>query len=182
VGRLDTPERFPYDSRTDSKLVVDDKGGSMFDKILVCLDGSELAEQILPYAAELARKLDSRLILLEVTLPPSAAVESLTGYYRATPLEKVLREEAEARAYLNRVAQRLRKKGTKVSTVTMPGDPGRTILDVAGEQKAGLIVLGTHGRSGLRRLVFGSVTEFVVQHSELPVLVKKPQSAEKSQV
>jgi len=152
----------------------------MFDKILVCLDGSKLAEQILPYAVELARQLGSRVILLEVTLPPSAAVEPLTGYYHATPLEKVLREEAEARAYLNRVAQRLRKKGAKVSTVAMPGDPGRTILDVASEQKAGLIVLGTHGRSGLRRLVFGSVAEFVVKNSELPVLVKKPQSAEAS--
>ncbi len=158
-----------------------DKGGPMFDRILVCLDGSELAEEIIPYATELAQRLGSRVILLEVTLPPSAAVESLTGYYHATPLEKVLREEAEASTYLNRIAGRLRKKGVKVSTITMPGDPGRTILDVAGEQKVGLIMIGTHGRSGLRRLVFGSVTEFVIKHSELPVLVKKPQSAEKGQ-
>ncbi len=151
----------------------------MFKKILVCLDGSSLAEQILPYATEVALGCGSRIVLLEVTLPPSAAIEPLTGYYRATPLEKILRQEQEARAYLKRIAQRPRKKGLKVSMLTASGDPGKTILNVANETNADLIVLSTHGRSGLRRLVFGSVADFVLKNSELPVLLRKPQVPKK---
>ena len=147
----------------------------MFEKILVCLDGSRFAEQILPYATEVALQFGSRVILLEATIPPGAAVEPLTGYYHATPLEKIQREEDEAQVYLKRMAQRLRKKGLKVSCLTVPGDPGETILRIAEENNAELIVLSTHGRSGLKRLVFGSVTEFVLKHSSLPILLRKPQ-------
>jgi len=147
----------------------------MFKKILVCLDGSRFAEQILPYATEVALQFGSRVILLEITIPPSVAIEPLTGYYHATPLEKIQREEDEAQTYLKRLAQRLRKKGLKVRCLTVPGDPGKTILRVAEENNAELIVLTTHGRSGLKRLVFGSVAEFVLKHSSLPILLRKPQ-------
>ncbi len=147
----------------------------MIKKILVGLDGSHFAEQILSYTAELAAQLDSGVILLEVTIPPGAAVEPLTGYYRPTPMAKILRQEDEAAAYLKQLAQKLRKTGLKVSTLTVPGDPGETILRTAAEKKADLIVLSTHGRSGLRRLVFGSVAEYVLKHSSLPILLRKPE-------
>lgn len=147
----------------------------MLSKIQVCLDGSSLAEQILPFATEVALSCGSRIVLLEVTLPPSATVEPLTGFYRTTPIEKILREEAESRAYLQRVAQRLRKKGLKVSTVTVPGDPGATIVGYAKENTVDLIALSTHGRSGLGRLAFGSVAEFVLKRSGLPILIRKPE-------
>ena len=88
----------------------------MYKKILVCLDGSHLSEQILPHATEVARCCGSRIVLLEVTVQPSALVEPLTGYFHATPLDKILREEKEARTYLNRLARRLRKFGVKVSS------------------------------------------------------------------
>ena len=147
----------------------------MLQKILVCLDGSPLAEQILPYIIEVALGCGSRLVLLEVTLPPSATVEPLTGFYRTTPIEKVLREEEESRVYLKRVAQRLRKRGLKVSTVTMPGDPGETIVSYAQKNEMDLIALSTHGRSGLVRLAFGSVADFVLKRSGLPILIRKPE-------
>jgi nucleotide-binding universal stress UspA family protein len=151
----------------------------MLQKILVCLDGSRLAEQILPYITEVALGCGSRVVLLEVTLPPSATVEPLTGFYRTTPIEKILREEADGRAYLQRVAQRLRKKGLKVSSVTMPGDPGETIVGYARENEIDLIALSTHGRSGLSRLAFGSVADFVLKRSGLPILIRKPEESKR---
>jgi nucleotide-binding universal stress UspA family protein len=147
----------------------------MLPKILVCLDGSSLAEQVLPFVTEVALGCDSRVVLLEVTMPPSATVEPLTGFYRTTPIEKILREEEEARAYLKKVAQRLRKKGLKVSCVTVPGDPGETIVGYAKENAVDLVALSTHGRSGLQRLAFGSVADFVLKKSGLPILIRRPE-------
>ena len=147
----------------------------MFQNILVCLDGSSLGEQILPYITEVALCCGCRVVLLEVTLPPSATVESLTGYYRATPLEKIQRDKEQAQAYLTRVAQRLRKKGLKVSCVTVPGDPGETIVGYAKKNAVDLVALSTHGRGGLGRLAFGSVADFVLKKSGLPILIRKPE-------
>jgi nucleotide-binding universal stress UspA family protein len=151
----------------------------MLPKILVCLDGSSLAEQVLPFVTEVALGCDSRVVLLEVTMPPSATVEPLTGFYRTTPIEKILREEEEARAYLKKVAQRLRKKGLKVSCVTVPGDPGETIVGYAKENAVDLVALSTHGRSGLQRLAFGSVADFVLKKSGLPILIRRPEETKR---
>jgi len=151
----------------------------MLPKILVCLDGSSLAEQILPFVTEVALGCGSRVVLLEVSLSPSATVEPLTGFYRTTPIEKILREEAESRAYLQRLAQHLRKKGLKVSSVTVPGDPGATIVSYAKENAVDLIALSTHGRSGLSRLAFGSVADFVLKRSGLPILIRKPEETKR---
>jgi len=147
----------------------------MFKKILVCLDGSSLAEQILPYAVEEAQHFGSKLVLLEVTIPPSVVVESTTGYYHATPLEKIQREDNVSRAYLESLAQPLRDKGLDMECVTLPGKPGETIVSYADENEIDLIALGTRGRSGLGRLVFGSVADYVLKKSGLPILVRKPQ-------
>jgi nucleotide-binding universal stress UspA family protein len=94
-------------------------------------------------------------------------------------LEKVQRDGKEAETYLERLAQPLRKKGLKVDCVTMPGDPGETIVGYADENDVDLIALSTHGRSGLGRLVFGSVADFVMKKSGLPILLKRPQEAKK---
>lgn len=146
----------------------------MFKKILVCLDGSHPAEQIVPYAAEAAQRFGSKLILLEVTKPPSVVVESMTGYYHPTSVEDILRDEKQALDYLEKIAQRLSKKGLEVDYVTVPGSPGETIVSYAEKHQIGLIALSTHGHSGLGRLVFGSVAEHVLRHSNLPILVRKP--------
>ena len=147
----------------------------MFEKILVCLDGSGLAEQILPYAVEEAQHFNSKLVLLEVTAPPSAVVEPLTGYYHATPLKKILRKVDEAEAYLEQATQSLRDKGLAVEYETIQGDPGETIIQYAQENNISLIALCTHGHSGLGRLVFGSVAEHVLKEAGLPILIIRPQ-------
>ncbi len=147
---------------------------AMFEKILVCLDSSDLAEQVLPYAAEVARRFKSNLILLEVTATPSAVVEPTTGYYRAPSPEAVVRREDEANEYLAEVAARLESEGLDVKYLTQPGNPGRTIVSFAEDNGVGLIALATHGRSGLSRIAFGSVADFVMKSSGLPSLVIRP--------
>ena len=146
----------------------------MFEKILVCLDGSDLAEEILPYAAEIARRFQSKLVLLEVTMAPSALVEPMTGFYTQTSSSKVLRSEDEASTYLEGIAGQLQERGLDVDFLTLPGSPGPVIVDYADGNEFDLIALGTHGRSGLRRLVLGSVADHVLKESGLPVLARRP--------
>jgi nucleotide-binding universal stress UspA family protein len=150
----------------------------MFQKILICLDGSDLSEQILPYATEVARRFGSQITLLEVTAPPSAVVEPATGYFHASSPDKIQRREDEANEYLQGIARRVRRQGLTVDLLTLPGDPGRAIVEYAAENEIDLIALGTHGRSGLSRLAFGSVAEHVIKESGLPVLARRPRPAE----
>lgn len=151
----------------------------MFKKILVCLNGSDLAEQILHYATEIALRFKSKLVLLEVTIPPSLVVDATTGYYHATPVQKIQRSENVARAYLEPQAKMLQQKGLDVEYAVLQGDPGDTIVRYAEENEIDLICLGTHGRSGLGRVVFGSVADTVLRKSGLPILVRKPREAAK---
>ena len=146
----------------------------MFKKVLVCLDGSGLAEQILPCVTEQALCCRSKLALLQVINLPSTISAGIEAVPMPVPLDQVQREEAEAKAYLERVAQPLRGKGLEVQCITLLGSPGESIVSYADENGFGLIALVTHGRSGLGRLVFGSVTDFVVRRSGLPIMLIKP--------
>ena len=150
----------------------------MFKRILVCLDGSALAEEILPYAAEVARLSGSKMVLLEVTKPPSIVIEPTTGYSHSTSPAELERSEEEASTYLEDTAQQLKDQGLKVEYHTIPGSAGKTIISYAEENRIDLIALGTHGRSGLARLAFGSFTDYVLRHSSLPLLVMRPQHSE----
>lgn len=147
----------------------------MFRKILVCLDGSSLAEQVLPYATEVAQRFGSRVVLLQVIhLPASFAAAAAQGG------EKILAEEVgrlagEARAYLEGVAAPLREKGLEVEAAALEGTPSEAIVTYARENEVDLIAIGTHGRKSLGRLVFGSVADHVLKHSSIPVLTVKPQ-------
>jgi len=147
----------------------------MFKKMLVCLDGSSLAEQVLPYATEVAQRFGSRIVLLQVIhLPASFAAAAAQGG------EKILAEEAgrlagEARAYLEGVAASLRGKGLEVEAAALEGTPSETIVTYARENEVDLIAIGTHGRKSLGRLIFGSVADYVLKHSSIPVLTVKPQ-------
>ena len=147
----------------------------MFKRILVCLDGSDLAEQILPYAIETAKKFDSKITLLEITSPPTTIIEPMLGYYNATSLEKFQRDESQAVTYLEKLVKRLQKQGLEVDYATSFGSPGEAIVHYAAKHQVSLIALCTHGHSGLGRMVFGSVAEHVIRHSTLPILVRKPE-------
>lgn len=154
----------------------------MFKRILVCLDGSKLAEQVLPYATEEALRLGSELVLLQVIVvqTPHVVAAGASSYAVKAAEQQIERDETEAKAYLGGLAQPLRQKGLDVECVTLRGlQVGGAIVDYADGHEVDLIAIATHGRSGLKRLVFGSVAGFVLRKSGLPILLIKPKEIDK---
>ena len=154
----------------------------MYAKILVPLDGSKLAEVVLPYVQEVARRFDSEVTLIQVVAPLSKLVAETmpaglepTGAAAAVGLEaasEALKAEREgARSYLEGVAGRLKAQKIKVSTEVVEGGAGDTIVECAHHHGMDLIAMSTHGRSGLLRLVFGSVADQILRQAGTPVLL-----------
>lgn len=154
----------------------------MFKKIVVPLDGSALAEAVLPFSEQLARSCGSEVLLLQV-IPPASRVVGFTGTADLGPMTRTDVEaisatlEAETRqaeAYLRKLADALISRGINASWEVRQGPPGPTIVSCAKERNVELIAISTHGRSGLGRLIFGSVADYVMRHSGLPILLIKP--------
>lgn len=145
----------------------------MYNKILVPLDGSELAEQILPHVIELAKCADAEVVLLRVPDVPTY------DYLMTAPeLGRAMREQSETETaeYLSRIGAQLRAQNLHVITrAANDGAVYSTILDVAQDVHADLIAMSTHGRGGLARMVMGSIADDVVRHATLPVLLVRPQ-------
>ena len=152
----------------------------MFKRILVCLDGSDLAEQILPYAVEQAVRFESTVVLLRVVPWPimvSPGIPGVAGeaFVNLGMERQVEQEEHKAELYLNTVAKRLlEENGLHANCVTMQGSPGQAIVQYAARDKSELIAIATHGRSGPGRVIFGSVADFVLRQSGLPILLIRP--------
>ena len=140
------------------------------DKILVPLDGSMLAEAALSTALDLAGKDGATLGLLR-----AAEASTLPGIDAVRAQITAIREAEE---YLAAVAKRLADKGIgRVETHVWYGPAAAAIVEAAAAQKADLIVMCTHGRSGLGRLVLGSVTESVLRGTTVPILVVRADHA-----
>lgn len=137
--------------------------------ILVTLDGSTLAEQALPHAAALARLLDAPLTLIRVPEPIWVADVS-AGLWLSHPAEDAA-HQAEARAYLEAVVARPELSGLTVNTALAHYPVAAGLLAQIEALKPRLVVLTTHGRSGLRRVFLGSVAEKLVQASRASVYV-----------
>ena len=143
----------------------------MYKKILVPLDGSPLAETILPHARTLARPEDAEIILLQVPVIPSAEFMA----HNTTLASNISKElEEESKAYIKREIARLKSEGVNVSGITREGPIAETILAVAKETKADAIAMCTHGRTGIQRVLMGSVAEKVVRLSHVPVILLHP--------
>jgi nucleotide-binding universal stress UspA family protein len=142
--------------------------------MIVPLDGSELAESVLPMVAGLAKKLDVEVLLFRAYHIPSYAYTGDDGY--AVNYDELLGDmRNEANAYLDKKATELKKLGVaKVSCVVKEGFGGDEILSLGGRTPDSLIAMCSHGRSGIRRWVLGSVAEAVVRHSSGPVLITRP--------
>jgi len=155
----------------------------MTKTILVCLDGTKFAEQIIPYAIERARQYKSKLILVRVvSVNAGALAVSLPGhpmFISAAVLESIVTgEEMKAKAYLGRVISRLRAMKIDASAVVLHkvthDTVGGTISAYAEENTVSLIMIATHGYRGWKRLVFGSMAESVAKDSSVPVLAVQP--------
>ena len=140
----------------------------MYKKILVPLDGSELAERALLEAEQLARMFGSEIILFEVVpfMPIYGSPELVT------PLIVDEKQRESVEAYLAKLAGELKQKGFNVSTMVKTGQQvALEIIDFAKERGVDLIAMCTHGRSGITRWVLGSVTLKVLTRAENPILL-----------
>lgn len=147
----------------------------MFKKILVCLDGSSLAEQILPYAIEQALHFHSKVVLLRVIRVPGRALPGKPELVEKED-EPITAKEDEVAKYLDNITNSLLEKGLDVEGVMISGrKPDVAIITYARENEVDLIALATHGYSTLGQMVWGSVAESVVRKSGLPVLIIKAQ-------
>jgi len=137
----------------------------MYDHLLLPTDGSAGMERVIEHADEIARRDDATVELLYVvntssmtTIPVDASVEGIRG---------LLNEEGELAI---EAAERICSPETTVEHTMLEGSPEREIVDHAVESGCDLIVMGTHGRGGIDRLLLGSVAEHVVRRSPVPVL------------
>lgn len=139
-------------------------------KILVPLDGSTLAETALAKAVALARESGGAAIVLV------RATEASTLAGR-DPIEAQVAVVKEAEEYLETVAARVRAAGVKdVATSVWYGPPAPAIIEAAEMTRADVVVMSTHGRSGLGRLLLGSVAESVLRATHIPILLLRPGS------
>ncbi len=152
----------------------------MYKTILVPLDGSELSEIVLPHVEMMVKACgdEAELVLLHVCEPVAGKIAGMgPGAVYVMPNLAEEAEEAckkEAAEYLADVEKRLKGKGLKVRTVLKMGDSGGEILDFAAHNPVDLIAMASHGRSGISRWAYGSVTSKVLRGISTPILVVTP--------
>lgn len=140
----------------------------MFKKILIPLDGSELAEKALTHAKELAKCTGAQLELLRV------AQLYLPNYYFEAPIDAedlIQRDKDQAQEYVAVLAKKLADEGFTVSSFIGQGPVADVIVDHADSSGADLIVMSTHGRAGVQRWLLGSVADRVLHGAKSPVLL-----------
>ena len=145
-------------------------GENTVQRIIVPLDGSPLAEKVLPHVIALAKEMACKTMLVRA-YDLSQVISTFEGYI---PDWNALQKEAmgEAVSYLDGKVRELKGQGlSEVSSRAAEKEPAQEIIDLAAEEPNSLIAMCTHGRSGVQRWVLGSVTEKVVRHSNSPVLV-----------
>ncbi|MBK6793385.1 MAG: universal stress protein [Anaerolineales bacterium] len=140
----------------------------MYKKILVPLDGSKVAEGVLPHARSLAYSEGAELILLTITANP--AMDFLFSD-PGLAAEAVQEQEEKSRTYITSIETDLKSAGFKVSILLRVGSVAEAILGVAEELQVDAIAMSTHGRTGAARWLLGSVAERVVHNSKVPVLL-----------
>ena len=135
----------------------------MYKRILVPLDGSPLAAKVLPHVQELAKSTGAAVILLRV-----AFTHVLPN---ADPIETQVTAVQEAERYVMERAKALQAVGVRAEGKVRYGDPVEEILDHVAPDQIDLIAMATHGRTGLKRVVLGSVTEQVLRRTPVPMLL-----------
>lgn len=134
-----------------------------FQRILIPLDGSDCAENVFPMAEKLAAELKANIVLLRVAL-----ANTFPGI---DPTEAQLKVVKEAEAYLQKVEDRLKAKGFKVDSHVRYGNDAEEILEHATQKEIDMIAMTTHGRSGVKRFLLGSVAEKVLRYSPKPIFL-----------
>ncbi len=163
---------------TRTKAAKPPEKSRLLSKVLVPLDGSEVGEAALPFVTELASKLDLEIILFQMVaiayhVYSSGEIVSQVPYteQEMEPIKK------SVKAYLDKVAEKLAARGTKVRTQTRTGAAAEGIIRAEEELAVDLVAMSTHGRSGVSRWVFGSVAARVLQQGTKPLLLVRAAGA-----
>ncbi len=133
----------------------------MYGRILVPLDGSHLAESVLPHVEAVATKFGAEVVLFRTVEPERSPERS----------EQAVQS---AEQYLETLARSFQRKGLSARTLVTVGEPAPSILRAASSEQASLIALSTHGRSGLTTLLSGTVADEVMRNAHLPILLVRP--------
>ena len=143
-----------------------------FSPILVPLDGSARAEGALPVARQLAQRLGAALLLVHVIPPVSLRFVSTDAPLPAETYQQMVDDQRQlASDYLQKQRRLLCEQGIIAKTVLASGDTASTLLDIVDAEQARLVVMTTHGRTGLARFALGSVADQLVRGSRIPVLL-----------
>ena len=145
----------------------------MYKRVLVPLDGSKIAESALEHLKAVA--IGCRVpetVLLTAIEPVQTGRPYGTSDEWLLDIQKKARKIAED--YINEIAQKLGKEGIKAKTVIVQARPADAILDYATDNGVDLVIMSTHGRSGISRWTFGSVADKVIRYSTVPVLIIRP--------
>lgn len=151
----------------------------MYEHLLVALDGSPTAERVLEHTEALASAFGSTVTLFRATVAAETLIAETAGTGQTAgeigsmidPTPILEAEVEDAVSYLDRVAARLRQHNLTVTTEHYEGPPADEIVERARSLGVSLILMTTHGRSGLARAVFGSVADAVLRHAPCPVLL-----------
>ena len=159
----------------------------MFKRLLVPLDGSRFGSRALQYATEVAQHFDAEVILIQV-VKPATPVATTTGIDAGmgspaaaeitmqAALEEDKRNSTRAKRYLSEKIRGMKPRDIKGSYQVVVGDPVQSIMSFAQKEHIDLIVMTTHGKSGLKRAFMGSVADAVIRESGKPVLVVRPRT------
>lgn len=139
----------------------------MYRAILAPLDGSKRAEKILPHIEELAKRFEAKIILVQVVEPPKViSDESISQYVK--DLDKL---KLEADTYLSNLAEKFQSKKIQTELRVEHGQPVKNILQIVESERADLIAIASHGRSGVSRVFYGSVAASLLHRVDRPLLL-----------
>jgi len=144
----------------------------MFKHLLVTFDGTPRSEAVIPHATAIATGMSAEVTLLRIVDAVSGDWSERGALGRQQPntaIRSLFVEQAEA--YLDRLAGQFRQRGIAATTLVKQGPPAKQIVETATEIDADAIVMATHSRRGLNKLMFGSVAEAVLHETSVPILL-----------
>jgi nucleotide-binding universal stress UspA family protein len=150
----------------------------MYKKILVPLDGSTQAECVIPHLETIAKTGVKDIELISVIEPVELPTRGRIALNEDDLKQIALESKKDTHKYLVQVAARLTRSGIKVHPVILTGKPAESLIDYIDSNDIDLVIMATHGRSGLKRLFWGSVAEKVVRSVNTPVLLVKNPACE----
>jgi nucleotide-binding universal stress UspA family protein len=143
----------------------------MFKRFLVPLDGSILAETALKPALQLAQRANGTVYLVRIPIYVDGGAQISPEYQRVWTADDEFPEHEEVNAYLRKTQDQLQQSGVAIRTIIGEGEPSEAILNLAFTKNIDLIVMASHGRSGLSRWLLGSVSSQVIRKARIPVML-----------